>query len=193
MSAPDHITAIAEQWLSVPEYPDYAVSSLGQVKRIKDGKKRGYLTGQCLRQSVNRSGYYSVTLLKDGNPRQFRVNRLVCEVFHGPPPTPKHHAAHNDGTRHNNCADNLRWAAAHENEADKRAHGTAAVGDRHWSKLHPDRRAKGEGHGMSKLNADAVRAIRQDARYQRVIAKEYGVTQRVIWSIKTRVTWGHVQ
>lgn len=181
-----------KQWRPIPGFPSYICSSHGEIVRVKMDKKGHRLTGQPLKTAVNYAGYHGVTLAEDGVRKSVRVNRIVCETFHGPAPSGRHHAAHNDGSRGNNSADNLRWATPEQNESDKRDHGTAGVGERHWSKSMPERRARGERHGLAKLTAEDVRKIRADSRFQRIIAAEYGVSQRVVWSIKARVTWGHV-
>lgn len=183
---------MTEEWRTVAEFPDYAVSSHGNVRRIKVDARGHHLTGKNLKPCANKAGYLHVSLCLDGVVSNKRINRLVCAAFHGEPPCNRHHAAHNDGDRRNNRADNLRWALPVENEADKRVHGTARIGDRHWSKSMPERRARGVGHGRAKLDADAVRSIRADTRFQRVIAADHGVSQRVVWMVKRGLTWGHV-
>jgi len=181
------------EWRIVPGFPDYAVSSAGDIKRVGTSTTKRKPSGAPLRAASSRSGYLHVTLCHMGMKAQLRVNRIVCAAFHGQPPSPMHHAAHNDGNRKNNSARNLRWALPVENEADKIHHGTAAGGERHWSKTRPHLRAKGVGHGLAKLNDDDVRSICNDPRKQRDIAAEYGVTQRVIWSVKSGKTWSHVE
>jgi hypothetical protein len=56
------------------------------------------------------------------NGKIVRVARIVCEETHGPPPTPKHHAAHatSNGCVGGVCVNgaHLRWATARENAAD---------------------------------------------------------------------------
>ncbi len=54
-------------------------------------------------------------------------------------------------------------------------------------------RAMGERSGMAKLTEDAVRAIRADTRTGTVIAAEYGVNHTLIYAIKNRKIWRHVQ
>lgn len=181
-----------EEWRTVADFPDYEVSSLGRIVRVRPDARNHRLTGRPLKQSPNDRGYFSVTLCDAGRMKSARVNRVVCEAFHGPAPTPEHHAAHLDGDARNNCASNLEWKVPVANEADKRLHGTARIGDRHWSKAMPERRAKGEGHGLAKLTEADVRNIRNDAREQREIAADYGVSQRTIWAVKAGQTWRHV-
>lgn len=180
------------EWRIIADFPDYQVSEDGEIVRVVPDARDHRLTGKPLKQAISKSGYAKLTLCNAGQAKNARVNRIVCAAFHGPAPSPLHHAAHNDGNRLNNCANNLRWVEGKENEQDKRLHGTAAIGDRHWSKLRPECRARGTAHGLAKLTEADVRAIRADPRQQRHIAQAYGVTQRTIWAIKIRNTWGHV-
>jgi hypothetical protein len=56
------------------------------------------------------------------NGKVVRVPRVVCEETNGPPPTSKHHAAHNtrNGCVGGLCVNggHLRWATARENQQD---------------------------------------------------------------------------
>jgi hypothetical protein len=182
-----------EEWRVIAAFPDYIVSNFGLVVRSKIDARGHRLTGRPLKASKNDRGYYGLTLCSDGRKFNVRVNRVVCAAFHGPAPSALHHAAHIDGDSANNHAGNLCWKLPPDNEADKLAHGTARIGERHWSKSMPERRARGVGHGLAKLTDDDVRKIRQDGRYQREIAKDFGVSQRAVWSIKAGKTWRHVQ
>lgn len=65
-------------------------------------------------------------------------------------------------------------------------------GQMHWSSRRPDRIVRGARNGAAKLTETQVRAIRSDARVQRVIAAEYGVSVRSIERIKGRKLWKHV-
>jgi hypothetical protein len=187
------VTVQAEEWRVIAEFPDYAASSEGRIKRIANDQRNHRVSGQPLRPAVSASGYAGVTLCLAGSKKNVRVNRVVCEAFHGPAPSAEYHAAHLDGDRLNNRASNLCWKLPVDNEADKRVHGTARIGDKHWSKSMPERRARGEGHGRTTLTESDVRAIRADTRFQRVIAADFGVSQKAVWSIKAGKTWGHVQ
>lgn len=71
-----------------------------------------------------------------------------------------------------------------DNVADCVAKGRHAKGDR---LAHP--RAKGEKNGNSRLLANEVAEIRADTRPQRVIAKQFGVTQAAISKIKRGEMW----
>ncbi|WP_447724571.1 NUMOD4 domain-containing protein [Sphingomonas koreensis] len=199
------MNAPVEAWVVVDDFPDYAVSSLGRIKRIVTRWRSK--AGRILKQNVIH-GYCYVNLTRDGKVSACRVNRLVCAAYHGPAPTPAHHAAHNDGVRSNNTAQNVRWATASENMRDKDVHGTTPRGERNGAYTAPDRRPRGklngrhtkpergprgERHGSAKLDAAAVRAIRADSRSQRVVAAAHGVTKSTVASIKSGKTWGFVE
>lgn len=91
---------MTEQWRAVVGFDRYQVSSLGRVRNARTGKVLVLVP-----QKGN--GYLKVHLGRAGQNRL--VNRLVCEAFHGTPPTPTAHADHRDFDRTNNAASNLRW------------------------------------------------------------------------------------
>ena len=167
---------MTEEWRIISDFPDYAVSNLGQVKRITP-KSNGARNMRVLKCILTMHGYHQVNLWRDGVSRCCFVHRIVCEAFHGPRPDGKLHVAHGDGSPLNNRADNLRWASSLENEADKRIHGTVACGER---------------GGNSRLTEMQVRAIRADSRPQRKIAADYGVTQANVSYLKLGKSWRHV-
>lgn len=82
-------------------------------------------SGKPLYGTMTARGYIVQTIMN----RQYRTNRLVCESFHGQAPSENHQAAHKDGDRSNNKADNLYWATAQENTDDKITHGTIRNGE----------------------------------------------------------------
>lgn len=49
--------------------------------------------------------------------------------------------------------------------------------------------ASGEKNGQAKLTYDQVVAIRADTRYQREIAKDYGISQLHVSRIKRKLVW----
>lgn len=182
-----------EEWRKIQGFPDYAVSSHGRVKRIAY-TKRYRTTGRVLNSKPGPGGYVMVSLYENGKHCSRSVHSIVCEAFHGPRPSCDHQVAHNDGSRGNNHAHNLRWATREENMDDKRRHGTMPTGDHHHSRINPSRLARGERNGGGgKLTEHDVRAIREDGRLHRVIAEQYGVVKSMVSMIKRRETWKHVQ
>lgn len=106
------------------------------------------------------------------------ASRHICEAVYGPPPTPRHEAAHSCGRGHDGCVNprHLRWATHVENEADKIVHGTSQHGER-------NRQAK-----LSREQVDEVRAL-AGAQSQRQIAERYGITQSAVSMIQRGLRW----
>jgi hypothetical protein len=190
-----------EEWRTITEFPDYAVSSHGRVKRVvPDFFGR---VGKILKPQFDRYAY--LTLYRNSQPSVVLVHRIVCKEFHGAAPSPEHQVAHGDGNGINNNKDNLRWATPVENEADKVLHGTNLAGRSSWVPVErrakgtshgrhtkPDRTARGERNGTSKLTEGMVTQIRLDNRPRKILAKEYGVTATMIGYIKRGISWAHV-
>lgn len=55
------------------------------------------------------------------------------------------------------------------------------------------RGSPGEAHGMSKLNDESVRRIRAATGSIAAIAKEHGVSRAVIYDVRERRTWKHIE
>ncbi len=157
-------TDLPEEWRVVADFPDYAVSSLGRVKRLTNGKPRSSSkAGQIIAQGSNK-GYPVVMLYRDDGRRLLGVHTLVCEAFHGPRPSPDHGVAHWDGNRANPLPGNLRWATQAENMADAIRHGRTT-------------RLSG------RLSEDDITAIRErlaKGENHAVIAKSYGITRSTV-------------
>lgn len=164
-----------EQWQVVADFPAYEVSSLGRVRRAASGS--GAVPGRIMSLQTDVNGYACLRLSLAGTVKNKKVGRLVCAAFHGPAPTPRHHAAHLDGDKTNNAASNLAWATPAENEAHKRDHGT-----------HP----AGSKHGCSKVDEDAVKQIRSAEGTLLEIGKQFGLSQAAVSRIRNRVNWQHV-
>ena len=105
--------------------------------------------------------------------------RVVCTVVHGPAPSPEHHAAHSCGNSHLGCINpkHVRWATPAENEADKRAHGTAPIG---------------AAHGSAKITDEiAIEIIRSDESLSAVGAR-FGISHSTAGKIRRREIWKHL-
>lgn len=124
-----------------------------------------------------KGGYGRLTY--DG--RMTFAHRVVCEMVHGPAPTPKHQAAHNCGKGYEGCfgAKCVQWKTPEENSADRIEHGTYVAGERHY---------------RAKLNADQVQEIRLliGRAQQKDLAARYGVTRGTISDIQRGRSWPDV-
>jgi hypothetical protein len=106
---------------------------------------------------------------------------VMCEMAHGPKPTPEHEAAHSCGKGHLGCINprHLSWKTPKENAADKELHGTVS---------------RGERQGVSKLKEKDVLFIRAMAGKapQSALAAQFGVRQSTINKIVQRQRWRHI-
>ena len=173
-----------EEWRPVPGFEGlYQVSSLGNVKSMqRDYHRRNRWGGvtiatfpeKTLKPSVTPLGYRRVVLQDRGKVRRTEIHRLVCEVFHGSPPSPSHHAAHIDGTPGHDGAHNVRWATPAENARDRIKHGT---------------NLPGEENPNAKLSWEQAQMIRSNPRPDIEWAKEFGVSAAAVWRVRTNRGW----
>lgn len=84
----------------------YSVTTLGRVWNIRKNKWMG--------QSKTKSGYYYVTLSKDGKNYKIKVHRLVGKSFIDNPQN-KPQINHINGKKSDNRVSNLEWCTAREN------------------------------------------------------------------------------
>ena len=138
------------------------------------GKLAAWLTANCQPDHdrcvfwpfhIGPNGYAFVSI----EQQQTGAHRESCRISHGEPPSPEHESAHSCGNRACINGRHLRWATAAENAADRIIHGT---------------HREGEMAGPAKLTNQQAAMIRADNRTQRVIAADYGVTQKAVSLIK---------
>jgi len=76
---------------------------------------------------------------------------------------------------------------------EMRERGRSATGERHGTRVHPERTPRGERHGMAKLTAAQVRKIRELHTEQRMsgveLAREFGVTPSCVCGILRWRSW----
>lgn len=171
------------EWKPIPDWPEYEASDAGDIRRAE--------TKRILRPAPWRTGYLQVSLWRNNHGHTHWVHRLVCSAFHGAPEG-QMDAAHTNRVKTDNRPENLRWATRAQNENDKRAHGVANIGER---------------NGGSRLNAQLVEQIRQDAwelptssgdgmrikkgAINSLVAK-YGITASCIRNIIAYRSWRHI-
>jgi hypothetical protein len=102
---------MAEQYKIINDFPNYEVSSFGNVKNNK--------TGRVLKPGIDGHGYYYINLCKDGNIYKKRIHKLVGETFI-PNPQNKQCIDHKDNDRLNNNVNNLRYATIKENSMNSK-------------------------------------------------------------------------
>lgn len=124
-------------WGNVRSFPRVMTNSIGRVCRFR---------GRMLKLiKKKRTGYYQVSLCRDGEQKEVSVHRLVAEAFIGPQPDGME-ILHGDADRTNNRVENLRWGTRRENQQEKVEHGN-----------HPESRKKEcpRGHPLELPNLTA--------------------------------------
>jgi hypothetical protein len=126
---------------------------------------------------VNRFGYGMLHY----KGRKQNASRVVCELAHGPAPTPMHQAAHDAGGRpcvSTACINphHLRWATPRENAHDRIAHGTHKIG----IACNSAKLSECEVLEILALKGAATRAA---------IADQFGVSAGAVGDIHTGKTW----
>lgn len=170
---------VTEEWRPIENWPEYAISNHGRLKRIlpvlnRDGKNLGIRVGKILKPRHHSGGYLKYMLRRLDEIKDEFAHTLVLEAFVSPRPSPKHQCCHGDGDRKNNNIENLRWGLIEDNVNDAQRHGTRI----------------GECHNTNVLTRHQVLEIRD--RYNenmQKLADEYGVSKPTIWRVINRKVW----
>lgn len=108
------------------------------------------------------------------------AHRLMCEMAHGPQPSPDHEAAHSCGNGKHGCVNprHLSWATRNRNQRDRADHGTKARG----GYRRPSRRK------LTLQQVEEIRALKGQVT-QRELATRYDVTDATIRDIYSGKSW----
>ena len=179
-----------KQWKPIKGYEgSYEVSDMGDVvgldRFVNNGKRIIHRKGKVMTKITHRKGYEKVPLSKieNGKTKQkaFFVHRLVAIAFIDNPEN-KEQINHKDGNKVNNCVENLEWVTNSENM-------------KHAKINNLNLKARGESHGMSKLNSLKVAEIKNRLKSKELnkdIANIYGVHTSTVSDIKRGKIWKHV-
>lgn len=165
-----------ETWRPIPSLPDYLASSEGRVMRLPfagsmpHGGPRVY--GGQPTHGVLSEGRYQFHY----HGKNYRVHRLICEAFAGPPPFADALVMHLDEDSTNNRADNLAWGTQKEN--------LAAPGFRAYLRR--------SGRSKAKITAEQARHIKYGAASAASLAREYGISPSTVSNIRAGRAWKHI-
>jgi len=164
---------MGENWRPISGFPNYMISSEGEVwSNVRKKVLRPFFDD---RQRYGR--YARVVLCKDGYTHKRSVHRLVAYEFIGEPPHEGLVVAHKNGDPEDNRPENLYWASVQENVDDRSIHGRTFQGGRH--------------HLAQLVKADIprIRERIEEGESNKSIAQDYGVTPGTIWHIRRGITW----
>jgi hypothetical protein len=137
--------------------------------------------GRILVQTIRKKdGYVQLPLSKGGVVARAYIHQLVAKAFHGNRPLGMD-AAHDNGNKADNRADNIEWKTRKENNLDRIRHNTLAHGER---------------HGQSRFTVRKVmlaRKLKQQSIPERKIAARVGVSRWTLRDMLRGRTWVRVR
>lgn len=119
---------MAGLWRAVPSWEGvYEVSSTGAVRSLDRMERAGgrirRRRGRVRKLGLDRDGYPTVSVCRDGKRGTVKVQTLVAAAFLGPRPE-GFQVCHNNGVRTDVSAANLRYDTPSNNTLDQVRHGT---------------------------------------------------------------------
>lgn len=160
-------------------FPGYGVTEDGRVWRTKKTSNCHREIPMEIKQRYGKDRYLGVVLFREGKRFFVVVHRLVLHAFVGPRPDGLV-AAHNDGDKENNHANNLRWCTQKENIEDKTKHGTIVRGERIKRSV------------LTKADVEWIRAYPVRRGMFREMARRLRVSNCAIYGAYHGKTWRHV-
>jgi hypothetical protein len=161
-----------EIWLSMKGWEDlYEVSNFGNVKSLRKNI--------ILKKSVDKDGYLIIHLRNGLLSKNYKIHRLVAEVFI-PNPFKKKTVNHIDLNKKNNNVNNLEWTTHLENNNHAIDNGVL--------------NHNGEFNGRAKLSECEVKEIikLKGLKTQKEIAQMYNVSKSLVGCIINRKNWKHI-
>lgn len=170
-----------EKWSVVNGFGDYAVSSMGRVKRIQ--LCPGSWVGRILKQKTDKDGYNTLNLSKNGAIKTVKVHRLVADAFIQKSHKTHDQVNHKDGVKSHNDIGNLEWCDQSKNHKHAFAMGL------NKPNCKPQ---KGEKNGATKLKNCEVWLIKKLIHHHiktSTIIKMFKTNKYVISDIRRGKSW----
>ena len=177
-----------EIWLPINGFDGfYEVSSFGVVRSVdrfvkhSNGRSLRPVLGCVKTPNIDKSGYHSVHLYKEGKLKKFLVHRLVAAAFiDNKKELPQ--VNHKNGNKSDNSIENLEWCTGSDNCI-------------HAIRNNLYQQAKGSACSNAKITEADVLQIRKYAALgtmQKDIAAMFGIGRKAISKIVTKQRWKHV-
>ena len=99
-------------WKDIPDFPQYQINNMGQVRSFKNSKEGKLLT---LSETSNSDPRLKVKLSKDNKCHSLSVHRLMMKIFCPVENMDALQVNHIDGNPQNNILSNLEWVTSEEN------------------------------------------------------------------------------
>ncbi|HCG9159500.1 TPA: NUMOD4 motif-containing HNH endonuclease [Vibrio parahaemolyticus] len=132
--------------------------------------------GRWLKFDTIKGGYLRANLYKDGIRKRKLVHVIVAEQFI-PNPDNKPCVNHVDNDRTNNHVSNLEWCTHQENIDHAVKQGRTEHGTDRYNSI---------------LNDQKALEIFNSTNTHRSLAEQYGVSNYLIWAIKSKTRWKHI-
>lgn len=163
-----------EQWKEIVGWPEYEVSTLGKIKRIKTAC--GATKNGILNPWTSKYGYLLVGLSRNSKVKTILVHRVVAMTFIGDPTGLD--VCHYDGDKTNNQLNNLRIDTRKGNMSDTIRMGKTSRGEKHKNNKHSEELIK-----QAKKEMKEGGVVRQ-------IAFKYNIPAPTLYAISKGVIWG---
>lgn len=177
---------MTEIWKPIKDYPNYFVSSQGNIRNIKRNK--------ILNPIKTKKGYFRVGLYNGSRtqPKYFSVSRLVASYFienlYGKP-----EVNHIDGNKGNNSASNLEWSTSQENQihAYRKKLQTPMRGSKHFAAKIKERDILKIKELWFHSGKNKECKIVKNSLCQKDIAEKFGINQQNVSLIVRGKAWRH--
>ena len=114
-----------DNFVSIPDWPDYSINRKGEVLSKRQTKE-----GRIMKQFLNNNGYYRVVFSINKKKQIFQIHRLLSKMFI-PNPNNYPFVDHINRNRIDNRLENLRWCTLMENNQNQNIRKTNKSGYKH--------------------------------------------------------------